>query len=167
MGEREQPLSWMFYIGCKAGGQRASVLGWGPPCLLLTDFTPSPVWACLHCWLVFFFFFFRNALMLVNSPIDLIAQNAVLGRDCHCLPSMNVFLFSALRKWGMAPVSSFPSVSREATFHFHFSLLFFFLHQSGNWVSVGDKAGLWVEGPSTCFSLVLTVLASVKRQYSL
>lgn len=114
----------------------------GPPCLLLTDFTPSPLSGLVSIvgW-PFFFFFFKYALTLVNSPIDLIAQNAVLGRDCHCLPSMNVFLFSALRKWGMAPVSSFPSVSREATFHFHFSLLFFFffffLHQSGNWVSVG------------------------------
>lgn len=66
---------------------------------------------------------------------------------------MNVFLFSGLGKWGMAPVSSsFPSVSRDdlwfrLCFFVFLLFFFFFLHQSGNWVSVGDKAGLWVEGP--------------------
>lgn len=85
---------------------------------------------------------------------------------------MNVFLLPALGKWGVA---RFPPIhpQRDPVFLFVLGWLFLFirlfLHQSGNWVSVGGiKLALRGGGaPSTCFSLVSTVLASVKRQYSL
>lgn len=39
----EQPLSLMFFcVGCKAGGRERLCPGWGLPCLLLADLTPSP-----------------------------------------------------------------------------------------------------------------------------
>lgn len=78
---------------------------------------------------------------------------------------MNVFILPALGKWGVACFLS-PSIPRETTFLFLFFVLFCTKVATGS--VLGDKAGLGGGGaPSARFSLVSTVLASVKRQCSL
>lgn len=49
----------LFMLGLRLEVKRACVLGWGLPCLLLTDFTPSPLPGLVSIvgWPFFFFFF--------------------------------------------------------------------------------------------------------------
>lgn len=56
---------------------------------------------------------------------------------------MNVFFLPALGKWGIARFFS-PSILRETMFFVVFVVSF--LHQSGNWVSVGGGKLAWGGG---------------------
>lgn len=80
---------------------------------------------------------------------------------------MNVFFLPALGKWGIARFFPHPSLERPCFLLF---LLFHFCTKVATGSVLGGESwpGVGGEGaPSTCFSLVSTVLVSVKRQYSL
>lgn len=126
MGEEQLasplPAPLMFLMLGKVGGQEWECLslpgrvGGGLP---FTTFLFPITYLGLSpfvVFLVFFSFFKFCCIFLVShltSPINLIAQSAVLGQDfCHCLPSMNVFILPAVGKWGVTPVF-FPHLAPE------------------------------------------------------
>lgn len=86
MGEGQQPSPCcVCHVGGGAGGPRPGP-GWGClACCSLTSLLPRP---CLgSCLLLLACFLSKiRSYVIVSSPIDLIAQNAVLGRDATAPP---------------------------------------------------------------------------------
>lgn len=154
----------------KVGVKRSvRLLGQGKlPLLLLTHFLfPVPYLGSSPPILGFVSFVFW--VSHPAPPIDLIAQSAVLGQGSATASLHECISPSCPGDVGSGPFLS-PSSPRKMVFGFlllgFFCFFFFFAPkwQLGQCWGIKLASG-W--GAPTCFSLVPTVLASLKRQYSL